>query len=287
VHLGEIGVWSSALRTADPAVAADAAAELEALGFGAAWIPGRSPADLEERVRGLLEATQTLVVATGIVSIWGIPAPELAAARHSIEADFPGRFLLGIGVSHAPLAEQYRAPLTAMRAYLDELDAAGTPPDARVIAALAPRMLETARDRACGAHPYLVTPAHTSWARGILGAGPLLAPEQTVALEADPVSARALARLRLEVYLQLPNYVSTWTGRLGFDEVDVEHGGSDRLVDALVAWGTDAEVARRVREHLAAGADHVPVQVVTADPSVPAVAEWRRLALALELPAPA
>jgi probable F420-dependent oxidoreductase len=283
MQLGAAGIWSSALRRADPGEAADAASELEELGFGALWIPGNDAAELTDRLGALLACTRNLVIATGIVSIWRVGAPELAAMRARFEAEFPGRFLLGVGVSHAPLVAEYARPLSTMRKYLDELDASGVPADARVIAALAPRMLETARDRARGAHPYLVTPAHTSWARDILGREALLAPEQTVLLNTERTSARDKARKMLEPYLRFPNYVKTFTARLGFDEDDVAHGGSDRLVDGLVAWGDDEDLARRIREHHAAGADHVPIQVVTDDPSTLPRREWRRLAAALGL----
>jgi probable F420-dependent oxidoreductase len=225
------------------------------------------------------------VVATGIVSIWTHPATETAALHARLAANFTGRFLLGVGVSHAPVVaragRRYRRPLAAMNEYLDRLDAAErpVPRSERVIAALAPRMLELARERAWGSHPYLVSPEHTRRARAILGPGALLAPEQKVVLETDPDSARAIARKALEPYLRLPTYVNNLL-RTGFTREDVESGGSDRLVDGLVAWGDAETILERIGEHHAAGADHVSIQVVRDDRTLPR-AEWRRLASSL------
>ncbi len=182
VETGAIGIWSVQLRSGDPHEIADAAAELETLGFGTIWVPGRGPSDLEPSLRVLLEATERLTIATGIVSIWTHPARDTAALRARLEADFPGRFLLGVGVSYAPNVEreggEYRRPLSAMSAYLDALDAADPPVsrDGRIVAALAPKMLALARDRSLGSHPYLVTPEHTHIARETLGPDALLAP---------------------------------------------------------------------------------------------------------------
>jgi probable F420-dependent oxidoreductase len=206
----------------------------------------------------------------------------------ALEADFPGRTLLGIGVSHALLIDnshpgEYTKPLARTRAYLDELDevAPTVPRDRRVLAALGPKMLGLARDRARGAHPYLVTPEHTATARAELGDGPLLAPEQHVVLETDPEKARAVAREGLSVYLQLPNYVNNWR-RLGFGEDDFADGGSDRLIDHVVVWGDEATIVTRVQAHLDAGADHVCVQAYTGSERTDFPrAEWRALAPAL------
>jgi probable F420-dependent oxidoreductase len=280
---GDIGVWSPQLREGAARDVAEAAAELEELGYGTIWVPGREHDDLEERLHLLLSSTQRITVATGIVSIWTHPADATAALTARLTAEFPGRFLLGLGVSHAPaVGERYRRPLTEMTRYLDALDAADppVPRTERVLAALAPRMLALARERARGSHPYLVTPEHTRTAREALGPDALLAPEQTVVLEEDPEAARAVARQWLARYLQLPNYVNNWL-RTGFDDADIEDGGSDRLVDALVAWGGVDAIATRVDEQRAAGADHVALQVLTSDAAQLPREQWRRLAGAL------
>jgi probable F420-dependent oxidoreductase len=285
LQTGVIGIWSPQLREGDARAVAEAAAELEEIGFGTIWVPGRRPDDLEERLRLLLGSTERITVATGIVSIWTQPAKASAELHARLASDFPGRFLLGIGVSHAPAVEQaggsYRKPLSAMVAYLDALDAADppVPPAERALAALAPRMLALARERTRGSHPYLVTPEHTRLAREALGPDALLAPEQTVVLEEDPDVARALARGWLERYLRLPNYVDNLL-RTGFDRADIDNGGSDRLVDELVAWGDVDAVRAKVDAHRAAGADHVAVQVVTSDPARLPREEWRRIGAA-------
>jgi probable F420-dependent oxidoreductase len=280
---GAIGIWSPQLRESEPREVAEAAAELEEIGFETLWVPGREHDDLEERLRLLLSSTSRVTVATGIVSIWTHPATETAAMHARLASAFPGRFLLGLGVSHAPaVGGKYRKPLTEMVRYLDALDAADppVPRTERVLAALAPRMLALARERARGSHPYLVTPEHTRLAREALGPDALLAPEQTVVLEVDPDAARASARDWLARYLQLPNYADNWL-RTGFDRADLEDGGSDRLVDALVAWGDVDAIQANVEAQRAAGADHVALQVVTADPAHLPREEWRRLAAAV------
>jgi probable F420-dependent oxidoreductase len=281
VELGRVGIWSVELRVGEPAEVEDAARELEELGYGAIWVPGREPDDLEERLRALLRATATIPVATGIVGIWTHDAEAMAAMHARLRRDFPGRFLLGIGVSHAPLVEQYRRPLWAMAEYLDHLDRAEhpVPREERVIAALAPKMLELARERSRGSHTYLVPPAHTHYARRILGVGALLAPELTVVLEADPTRARSTARAMLARYLQLPNYVNNLL-RSGFAAEDVEAGGSDRLVDELVAWGEPERIRGAIDRHRTAGADHVALQVLGGD-GLPRE-QWRRLAAVLD-----
>jgi probable F420-dependent oxidoreductase len=280
---GTSGIWSPQLREGDPHDVAEAAAELEDLGFGTLWVPGREPDDLEDRLRLLLSSTQRITVATGIVSIWTHPASGIAALHARLSAEFPGRFLLGLGVSHAPsVGERYQRPLTEMIHYLDALDAAApaVPRTERVLAALAPRMLALARTRTLGSHPYLVTPEHTRLAREALGPDALLAPEQTVVLEEDPDVARTIARGWLARYAQLPNYVDNWL-RLGFDRSDVANGVSDKLLDALVACGDVDAIRARVDEQRAAGADHVAIQVVTGDPTQLPRERWRRLASAL------
>ncbi|MET8330809.1 LLM class F420-dependent oxidoreductase [Streptomyces sp. NPDC005181] len=281
--IGRYGLWTTALHAPDPSratEAAEAAAELEELGYGALWL-GASGV---EHAAPLIEATSTITVATGILSIWQYEAKDTAARWSALESAHPGRFLLGLGVSHAKLAEQYKRPYTAMNDYLHALDTAGVPAGRRVLAALGPKMLELARDRAAGAHPYLVTPEHTAQAREKLGQGPLLAPEFTVVLETDPDRARATARQTLAFYLKLPNYTNNWL-RLGFTEDDFADGGSDHLIDTLFGWGDEQRVRERIDAFLEAGADHVAVQTLTpdSDRTAPPREHWRRLAATLEL----
>ncbi|MFI0784111.1 LLM class F420-dependent oxidoreductase [Streptomyces lydicus] len=274
-RIGRIGVWHSGLGRIPAATARRVAAEIEQLGYGALWF-GEGPGTKEafSHAALLLAATGRITVATGIANIWGRDAAAANGAAHTLAEAYDGRFLLGLGASHAPIVNlrghTYAKPLAAMRDYLDGMDAApyegpvAEPPPARVLAALGPKMLELARDRAAGAHPYLVPTDHTARAREILGDGPLLAPEQAVVLEADPAKARAAARAHTRFYLELPNYVGNLR-RFGFDDDDFTGGGSDRLVDALVAWGDVDAVRRRVQEHLDAGADHVALQPLAAD----------------------
>ncbi|MEU6606913.1 LLM class F420-dependent oxidoreductase [Streptomyces shenzhenensis] len=263
--VGRYGIWSVGLRSEDPdrrPQLAEAAAELEQLGFGAVWLGGNSA---PRHALPLLAATSRLTVGTSIQSIWDYDAEASAAGFAEAESAHPGRFLLGLGVSHAKLAEQYRRPYAALVAYLDALDAAGVPAGRRVLAALGPKNLELTRDRAAGAIPYLVTPEHTARARRILGEEPLLAPEFKVVLETDPDRARALARSSLAPYLTLPNYTNSFL-RLGFTEADLSDGGSDRLIDALFAWGDASRIRERIHAFHEAGADHVALQVVDASP---------------------
>ncbi|MDX3215335.1 LLM class F420-dependent oxidoreductase [Streptomyces sp. ME02-6991-2B] len=280
--IGRYGLWNTGLRDPDPARAselAETAAELEELGYGALWLGGSSGV---EHAAPLVAATSSITVATGILSIWQYEAEDTAARQAALEAAHPGRFLLGLGVSHGPLVEQYRHPYTAMTRYLDALDSAGVPAGKRVLAALGPKMLELARDRSAGAHPYLVTVEHTAQARAALGEGVLLAPEFTVVLESDPARARETAREMLAFYLGLPNYTNAWL-RLGFHEDDFADGGSDRLVDALFGWGDEDRVRQRIDAYFDAGADHVAVQVLPsgADRSGLPREQWRRLAAVL------
>ncbi|MEU7558089.1 LLM class F420-dependent oxidoreductase [Streptomyces eurythermus] len=279
--VGRYGVWSFELRSEDPARRGEldeAAAELEELGYGAIWLGGNSTAD---HAAPLIGATRGVVVGTSIQSVWQQDAATTAAGFDGLEKAHPGRFALGLGVSHGPLVKDYRRPYAAMVEYLDELDRAGVPAERRVLAALGPRMLELARDRAAGAIPYLTTPEHTERAREILGAGPLLAPELKVVLESDPARARETARAYLARYLELPNYTNNFL-RLGFTEADVADGGSDRLIDAVFAWGDEARIRERVTAFHEAGADHVALQVVTANigEALPRK-EWRDLAALL------
>lgn len=280
------GVWAAPLRYGDAAAAADAAAELEALGYSAAWLPDVG-GDVFASVENLLHATSSLTVATGILNLW-MHEPQEAASQHARLTEAHGRrFLMGIGVSHAPLidlaeAGRYTKPLTAMRTFLDGLDASQipVPVEDRVLAALGPKMLDLAGERTAGTHPYLVTPEHTAVARDALGPGKIVAPEQAVVLESDPEAARTIARTHLAGYLSLPNYTNNWK-RFGFTDDDIAAGGSDRLVDAFVAWGGDDAIVDRVQAHRDAGADHVCVQVLTANVWELPLAEWRALAPAL------
>lgn len=281
MNIGRLGIWTGRFWS-DRAAATLAAQELERLGYGAIWIPNR--AEIFDFAGELLHATERIVVATGIASIWAHTPEQASAAFASLNRAHPNRFLLGLGVSHSHLvnreaAGRYTRPLERMRAYLDALDAAQPPvPQVdRVLAALGPRMLELARDRAAGAHPYLVTPDHTRFARDILGTGPLLAPEQAVVLETEATPARNIARKHLAAYLQAPNYVRNWL-RLGFTQDDLAGGGSDRLVDALVAWGSLDTVRDRIEEHFRAGANHVCIQVLTAETQGLPMDEWWALA---------
>jgi probable F420-dependent oxidoreductase len=280
--LGPLGVWSRELRYCDPEASAAAAAELEQLGFDALWVPDVG-GPVIEAVERLLAATTRVSVATGILNVWMHEPAEVAAAQARLEDQHPGRFLLGLGIGHAAIVDagapgRYARPLSFMRGYLDALDAAGAGPRLpRVLAALAPKMLALARERADGIHPYLVPVEHTAAARTVLGPAALIAQELTVVLEPDPAVARRLARADLEGYLALPNYTSTWR-RLGYGDDDLADGGSDRLVDALYAHGTVEAVAARIAEYRSAGADHVCLRVVVPGPERLLLPEWRTLA---------
>jgi probable F420-dependent oxidoreductase len=276
MELGRYGVFghSTALTT-------ERARVLESLGYGTVWEGGSPPADLSH-VTELLDATSTIKVATGIVNVWTADAADVARSYHRIEAAHPGRFLLGVGVGHPEAIDRYHSPYQALVDYLDVLDAEGVPAERRVLAALGPRVLRLAAARTAGAHPYLVTPEHTRLAREILGPGKILAPEQRVVLEADPARARAVGRPSVvKPYLGLTNYTSNLR-RLGFTEQDVAGEGSDRLIDALVVSGDDAEIRRRFEEHFQAGADHVAIQLIAGAGDDPE-AGFRRLAGALQL----
>ena len=252
--LGRFGVWTGGPVTPEEAL------DIERLGYGALWV-GASPAADLSFVEPILEKTDTLQVATGIVNIWSAPADEVAESYHRIENAFPGRFLLGVGVGHPEHTQEYVKPYDALVAYLDALDAAKVPTSRRVIAALGPRVLKLARDRSAGAHPYLTTPEHTAQARELVGNTVFLAPEHKVALTRDAAQARELGRKTVGFYLDLSNYVSNWR-RLGFTANDVAKPGSDSLIDAVVAHGTPDSIAARLIEHLDAGADHVAIQVL-------------------------
>jgi probable F420-dependent oxidoreductase len=285
--LGRTGIWSGTLRYGDATRAAELAAELEGLGYSALWIPDVG-GDVFGPLAGLLAATSTATIATGILNVW-MHTPEETAAEHArLTAEHGPRFLCGIGISHRPFIDHvnepgtYQKPVETMAAYLAGLDAAPTPlaPSDRVLAALGPKMLELARARTAGTHPYLVTPELTQRARAGVGPEGLVASEQGVVLETDPTTAREIARLHLKTYLGLPNYSNNWK-RQGFTDDDLAGGGSDRLVDALVVWGSEEAIAARVQQHRDAGADHVCIQVLTDDPRAFPADQWRALAPAL------
>jgi probable F420-dependent oxidoreductase len=281
VELGRVGVWWSGSWRLPHDPAREVSAELESLGYGALWSSGGFEPGLASRFGRLLESTRTVTVASGIVSIWASPAGDLGPAVADLEARFGGRFLLGLGASHAAIAENYARPYSRMVAYLDALDALDTPvpPARRVLAALGPRMLELAAARTVGAHPYFVPVEHTVRARQILGRGPLLAPEVAVVLETDRTRATALAREYASLYLGAPNYTQNLRS-LGYGDDDLGGGGSDRLIDAVIPSGDAPAIAARVREHLDAGADHVCIQVVAGYQEFP-LAAYRELAPAL------
>ena len=285
MDLSGVGIWSSQLGYGNADEAANAAAELEELGFTALWIPDVGGPVLDS-VERLLASTNRTVIATGILNLWMHKPSDVAASYASLTNTHGARFLLGIGCSHAALIDskepgRYRRPLAATRAFLDALDTTEQPVPAenRVLAALGPKMLELSATRARGAHPYLVTPDHTRRARTVLGAGPLLLPEQTVLLTDDHDEAHAVGTDWLRAYLALPNYANNLL-RCGFTQDDLD-SVSDRLFDAIIAWGDEDAFVRRVDEHRQAGADHVCVQVLTADPREFPREQWRRLAAAL------
>jgi probable F420-dependent oxidoreductase len=275
------------LRYGEAGQAAAAATELEDLGYSTLWIPDVG-GDLFGPLANLLAATTSATIATGILNVWMHTPDETAAEHARLTSEHGSRFLCGIGISHRPFIDHvnepgtYQKPVETMATYLDGLDAAPAPLAAadRVLAALGPKMLELARARTAGTHPYLVTPELTAKARAGIGADGLVASEQGVVLETDPTRARDIARLHLKTYLGLPNYSNNWK-RQGFTDDDLADGGSDRLVDALVVWGDEAAISARVQEHRDAGADHVCVQVLTSDPRAIPLDQWRALAPAL------
>lgn len=264
--LGRFGVWTAGPVTPEQAV------EIERLGYGAVWVGG-SPAAGLEFVEPILERTENLSVATGIVNIWSAPADEVAASYHRIENAYPGRFLLGVGVGHPEHTQQYQKPYEALVAYLDELDRHTVPTSRRVLAALGHKVLELSARRSAGAHPYLTTPEHTAQAHNLLGTSVFLAPEHKVVLSTDADAARELGREKVGFYLDLSNYVNNWK-RLGFTDDDVAKPGSDKLIDAVVAHGTADAIAARLTEHLDCGADHVAIQVLgDTDTLIPTLTE--------------
>ena len=263
-ELGRFGLW---VRDAVPP---EQAVEIEKLGYGAVWVGGSPAAELSF-VEPILARTNTLRVATGVVTTWIAAPGAVAESYHRIEQAYPGRFLLGIGVGHPEALAQYRKPIEALNAYLDKLDEYGVPANRRVIAALGPRVLRLSAERSAGAHPYLTTPDHTAQARTLMGAQAFLAPEHKVLLTTDMGHAREVGRQTLDMYLGLQNYVNNWK-RLGFNDHDLTRPISDRLIDAMIAYGTTDAIAARLNEHLDAGADHVPIRVLASpDELIPAV----------------
>ena len=271
---GEVGLWSSDLNALPAPRAREAASEIEELGYAALWFGEALGREAFTNASMLLSATSRLVVATGIANIFVRDAWATNAAAKTIAGAHPGRFVLGLGVSHRPMVEMrghdYSSPLSTMRSYLLDMreaqfTAAQPEHDAPcLLAALGPKMLELSRDLADGAHPYLVTPQHTAEAREILGEGPLLAVEQAVAPTDDREEALRLARSHLSRYMRAPNYRNSWL-RQGFGEEDLSGAGSDRLAEGLVAWGSESDIRKKVSEHFSAGADQVCVQVLADD----------------------
>ncbi|CAN5373150.1 TIGR03620 family F420-dependent LLM class oxidoreductase [soil metagenome] len=290
VDLGRVGIWYGMIDALPTPEARRAAQVVEELGFGALWVAEAVGRDPFVSAAVLLSATERLPVATGIANIYARDPMAMAAGQKTLAEAFPDRFLLGMGVSHGHLVagvrkHDYSKPFSHMVEYLDRMDKAlfmAVGPDhdpGRLLAALGPRMLELAATRANGSHPYFTTADHTMIARETMGVDALLAPEQMVVLETDPTEARRIARAGMKIYLGLPNYYNN-LARIGFDESDWSDGGSDRLVDAIVAWGTEEQITARVAEHHDAGADHVCVQVLQDGTAMPEQ-QWRRLAPAL------
>ncbi|MFC3499738.1 LLM class F420-dependent oxidoreductase [Micromonospora krabiensis] len=261
-----VSVWQPFfLASESQSAAVEAATELEELGYSRIWFSGGFGENVAPRFREILDGTKHIGVASGIVSIWHSSPSEVAEFAQDAERAHPGRFLLGVGASHAVVVEgsgtSYRRPYTRMVEYLDGLDAAGLPAERRILAALGPRMLELARDRSAGAHPYFAPAEHTAEARAAIGPDRLLAPEVAVVVDPDPTTARATARQYASRYLALPNYTNNLR-RFGFTDEDFAGGGSDRLIDALIPCGGAEEVAAGLEKHYQAGADEVAIQVL-------------------------
>ncbi len=292
-RLGRVGAWTFDIERLSAAAARDYVRELEKLGIAALWIPeSLGSKEIFAHAGLLLAATERLVIASGIANMWARDATAMVNGHRTLSEAYPGRFLLGIGVSHAPVVKMrgasYDKPVESMSRYLEAMDkapftgAAPPEPPGRVLAALGPRMLRLAGEHSLGAHPYFVPVEHTSLARKELGAGPLLAVEQAAVLSTDPTLARATARKHMKRYLALDNYANNLR-RIGWSDADLANDGSDALVDAIVAWGDAGAIRARVEEHLANGADHVCIQALRADLAAHPLAEWRELAPALLL----
>jgi probable F420-dependent oxidoreductase len=254
MDLGRFGIWQFTGNATPETVA-----EADRLGYGTFWIGGSPSAPLKI-VEDALDASERIVIATGIVNMWGDEPGPIAEAYHRIESRHPGRFLLGVGIGHPEAIKEYKSPYATMVDYLDALDAAGVPKDRMVLAALGPKALKLAADRTLGAHPYLTDPAHTAAARAIVGDA-LVAPEHKVVLTTDAGEARALGRKMLKRYLGLVNYRNNWL-RHGFTEADLADGGSDRFIDTFVLHGETKTIVDGLQAHLDAGADHVCIQVL-------------------------
>ncbi len=289
--LGRVGVWSFALEAQTAAEEREAAAKIESLGFPAIWFPESvTSREVFSHAAWLLASTERAVIASGIANIWARDPVAMANGWRMLTDAYPDRFLLGMGVSHAPSVarrgNRYERPWARMREYLDAMDrAASSAPEPvaeprRLLAALGPRMLELAAERTLGAHPYFVPVEHTAFARRRLGPEPVLAVEQTVVLESDPSQARRIARRFAVHYLQTTNYANNLR-RMGWSDADLGGQGSDAVIDAVVAWGDADRIASRVRAHLDAGADHVCVQVVAEDEDDVCLEQLAELAPAL------
>jgi probable F420-dependent oxidoreductase len=290
-RLGQIGAWTFDIERLTAAAAREYVRELEGLGIRALWIPeSLGSKEVFAHAGLLLAASDQLVIATGIANIWARDATAMANGNRTLCEAYPSRFLLGMGVSHAPVVKMrgasYDKPVESMARYLDAMDkapytgAVPAEPPGRVLAALGPRMLRLAGERTLGAHPYFVPVTHTTMARKELGTGPLLAVEQAAVLTKDPTVARATARKHMKRYLALENYANNLK-RMGWSEGDLANDGSDALVDAIVAWGDPQQIRVRLEVHLANGADHVCVQVLRADLAAHPLTEWRAIAPAL------
>ncbi len=292
--LGKVGIWTFTLDAQPMSKSQEVAAELESLGFRTLWIPEAIGRDPFSSAALLLSATKNLIVATGIASIYARTAATMQAGQKTLTEAFPDRFLLGLGVSHHHMVKAlhksvYEKPYSTMVEYLDVMDgglfaaSAPTTPTHRVLAALGPKMLKLAATRADGAHPYFAPVEHTLAAREILGPGPVLAPEQAVIFETDPTVAREIARKYMGTYTRLPNYANNLL-RHGFTQDDIKGAdgfSSDRLVDAIVAWGTLDTISQRIQSQFDAGATHVSVQVLQQDPVALPLDQWRELATIL------
>lgn len=287
-RLGRVGSWTLDVERLSAAASRTYVREVEALGVRALWIPeALGSKEIFAHAGQILANSERLVIASGIANIWARDAVAMANGHRALSEAYPGRFLLGIGVSHAPTVKlrgaTYDKPIESMARYLDAMDEAPytgpapTEPSARVLAALGPRMLRLAAERSIGAHPYFVPLEHTALAREELGPGPLVAVEQAAVLSKDPAVARTTARRYMKRYLPLDNYANNLR-RLGWSHEDLANDGSDKLVDAIVAWGDAATIRARVQAHLANGADHVCVQVLRADLAADPLTEWRMLA---------
>lgn len=290
IDIGTYGIWTNLLDLQPTPAVREAVARLDAMGWGALWRPEATGRDPLVSAAVYLEACDRMAVATGIAQTYARHPLTMSAGVKTLDEAYPGRFLLGLGVSHAPMIEtvrglDYSTPLADMSRYLDDMDAApytalaASDRPHRILAALGPRMLALSADKADGAHPYFTTPDHTATSRDIIGPDAFLAPEQMCVVETDPGRARSIARDNMARYLQLPNYTNNLM-RLGFEEAEIADV-SDRLVDAIVVWGDIDVIVARVTEHLDAGADHVCIQALTDDPAQLPFADWQQLADAL------